>query len=80
LIHDPSIAVRRSLVFNKGNIPEFVFETLATDQDDGVRWQVAYNHSASPGALKRLTQDSSDSVREAAIQSLERQEQWLSHK
>jgi hypothetical protein len=70
LCADPNPEVRRALAYNKGgDTPQFVLETLATDPDENVRWQVAYNGAASDALLQRLTRDSSQHVSKTAART-----------
>ncbi len=73
LLKDQNPEVRRTLAYAKATkTPAWVLEQLASDPDEDVRWQVAYVGVASNQILKRLTQDPSPSVREAATETLSR--------
>jgi hypothetical protein len=72
-VRDSSPAVRRTLAYAKTTkSPAWMLEQLAIDPDENVRWQVAYVGVVSDQILKRLSQDSSQSVREAALETLSR--------
>jgi hypothetical protein len=73
LLKDQKPEVRRTLAYAKTtNTPAWVLEQLASDPDENVRWQVAYVGAASDKILQKLTQDSSQSVRDAAKETLSR--------
>ncbi len=73
LLKDPNPEVRRTLAYaNTAKPPAWVLEQLAIDPDENVRWQVAYVGVVSDQILKKLTQDSSQSVRDAANETLNR--------
>jgi HEAT repeat protein len=72
MLKDPSPEVRRTLVFSTvGNLQVRILEELSNDPEEMVRWQVAFNASTPKAVLHKLSTDSSQQVREAAIDSLD---------
>ncbi len=71
LVKDSYVEVRRALVYAKTTrVPSWLLETLATDIDETVRWQVANNGSTPKAVLNKLLQDPSDDVRAKASETL----------